>query len=76
MASVISFRIDDEDKELLQQIADEFDATISWAARRAIKQYLANISKESEGNEDRDNLLIESNVEISEDGTYPDCDNT
>lgn len=76
MASVISFRIDDEDKELLQQIADEFDATISWAARRAIKQYLANISKESEGNEDRDNLLIESNAEISEDGTYPDCDNT
>lgn len=60
VSTVISFRIDDEERDALKQIADEHDATISWAARRAIKQYLANLSKESEMHEDRDNLLLES----------------
>lgn len=68
MASVISFRIDDEDRELLQKIADEFDATISWAARRAIKQYLANIAKESEENENGDCVFPQSDGTLSQDG--------
>ena len=72
MASVISFRIDDEDRELLQQIADEYDATISWAARRAIKQYLANFTKEN-ANENGDNLLNQSNETISWLGAHSYC---
>ena len=71
MASVISFRIDDSDKELLQKYAEEFDATISWAARRAIKEFTAKIAKESEDNEVGNYLLDESNVIASEDGTQP-----
>ena len=74
MASVISFRIDDEDKELLQKIADEYDATISWAARRAIKQYLANISKENQKDENRDYLLDESDEIVSKQGACTHCD--
>lgn len=72
MASVISFRIDDEDRELLQQIADEYDATISWAARRAIKQYLANFTKEN-ANENRNNLLNQSNETTSGIGAHSYC---
>ena len=71
MASVISFRVDDSDKELLQKYAEEFDATISWAARRAIKEFTAKIAKESENNEVGNYLLDESNVIVGEDGTQP-----
>ena len=42
MSVVISFRIEDEERDALKEIADKYDATISWAARRAIKQYLTN----------------------------------
>lgn len=69
MASVISFRIDDEDKEILQQYAEEYDATISWAARRAVKEFVAKLAKESEKRETRDYLLNESNGIAGEDGT-------
>lgn len=54
----VSVRIDEEDRVKLQQIADEFDVTISWVVRRAIKQYLAKESKDSETG---DYLLFESN---------------
>lgn len=69
MASVISFRIDDEDKELLQQIADKHDATISWAARRAIKQYLTNLTKEYE-NENNNGLHPQNDEAVGGEGTY------
>ena len=69
MASVISFRIDDEDREILQQYAEEYDATISWAARRAVKEFVAKIAKESEKHETRDYLLNEGNGIVGEDGT-------
>lgn len=75
MASVISFRIDDEDRELLQQIADKHDATISWAARRAIKQYLTNLTKEHEYEND-DDLHLEGDEAVGGERTYTDCDNT
>ena len=76
MASVISFRIDDEDKEVLQSYADQFDSTLSWAARRAIKDFVAKLAKESEINENGNNLLAESNGDISQDGVYSHCDIT
>lgn len=69
MATVISFRIDDEDRELLQQIADKYDATISWAVRRAIKQYLTNLTKEYE-NENSNGLYSQNNEAIGGEGTY------
>ena len=75
MASVISFRIDDEDKELLQKIADEYDATISWAARRAIKQYLTNLTKGYE-NENNDDLHLEGDEAIGGERSYTNCDDT
>jgi hypothetical protein len=59
MASVISFRIDDEDRDLLQQYAEEFDATLSWAARRAIKEFTTKLAKESK-NEEGDCIFTES----------------
>ena len=74
MASVISFRIDDEDRDLLQKYADEYDTSLSWAARRAIQEFIAKLSKESENNE-RNNLLTESNGIVSEDGTSSEGNN-
>lgn len=75
MASVISFRIDDEDRELLQQIADQYDATISWAARRAIKQYLTNLTKENEY-ENNDDLHLEGDEAIGGERPHSNCDDT
>ena len=74
MASVISFRIDDEDKQILQAYADEFDTSVSWAARRAVKEFIAKLAKESK-NEIGDNLLSESNGIVSEDGPSSEGDN-
>jgi predicted transcriptional regulator len=68
MSKVISFRIDDEDRDLLEIYAKDYDATISWAARRAIKEFTAKIAKESENNEARNYLLDESNDTVGEDG--------
>ena len=75
MASVISFRIDDEDRELLQKVADKYDATISWAARRAIKQYLTNLTKEYEY-ENNDDLHLKGDEAIGGEGPYTNCDDT
>lgn len=75
MASVISFRIDDEDRDLLQQYAEQFDATLSWAARRAIKDFTAKIAKESK-NEEGDSLLIKSNGTACETGACSGGNNT
>lgn len=75
MASVISFRIDDEDKELLQQYADQYDATISWAARRAVKEFVTKISKENKGGK-QDNLCAMGNGEACEAWTLSDKDAT
>lgn len=74
MASVISFRIDDEDKQILQAYADEYDTSVSWAARRAVKEFIAKLAKESK-NEIGDNLLCESNGIVSEDGTSSEGNN-
>lgn len=64
MASVISFRIDDEDRDLLQQYAEQFDATLSWAARRAIKEFTTKLAKESK-NEEGDYIFTESDGIVS-----------
>ena len=69
MSKIISFRVDDSEYETLAAYAKEYDATISWAARRAVKEFTAKLAKESENNETRDYLLDESNDTISEDGT-------
>jgi hypothetical protein len=74
VASVISFRIDDEEKDFLIKYAKEFDASISWAARRAIKEFIAN-KQRSELKDERDNLLIESNGIVSEDGASSEGSN-
>lgn len=68
MASVISFRIDDEDKMILQAYAEEYDATISWAARRAIKEFVAKLAKESK-NEIGNYILTPSDGIDGEEGT-------
>ena len=77
MASVISFRIDDEDRDALQKIAEDYDATISWAARRAIKQYLTKLTKENENeNENNDDLHLEGDEAIGGERPHTDCDDT
>ena len=68
MSKIISFRIDDGEYDILSSYAKEYDATISWAARRAVKEFTAKLAKESENNETRDYLLDESNDTIGEDG--------
>ena len=75
MSVVISFRIEDEERDALKEIADRYDATISWAARRAIKQYLTNLTKENE-DENNDDLYSQSNEAIGGERTHTDCDNT
>lgn len=75
MASVISFRIDDEDKEVLQAYAEEYDATISWAARRAIKEFITKLTKENKNGEE-DNLCAESNGTACKDGPLSGSDFT
>ena len=73
MSKVISCRVDDSDYEVLSIYAKEYDATISWAARRALKEFVAKIAKESEKYEEvGDNLLTKSNGEFGGDGAYPD----
>ena len=76
MASVISFRIDDEDRAILQKYADALDATLSWAARRAIKEFTAKLAKESENIEIGNCLLFESNGIAGKDGASSGSDNT
>ena len=68
MASVISFRIDDEDRDLLQQYAEEFDATLSWAARRAIKEFTTKLAKESKHEEVGNYIFTEGDASISREG--------
>ena len=68
MSKIISFRIDDGEYEVLSAYAKEYDATISWAARRAVKEFTAKLAKESENNETRNYLLNESNDTVGEDG--------
>lgn len=68
MSKIISFRVDDGEYEVLSAYAKEYDATISWAARRAVKEFTAKLAKESENNETRNYLFNESNDTIGEDG--------
>ena len=68
MSKNISCRIDDSDYEVLMTYAKEYDATISWAARRALKEFTAKLAKESKKYEARDYLLDEGNDTAGEDG--------
>ena len=70
----ITFRLEDDEKSLLQYYADQNDVSVSWIVRRAIKEFIANKAKEN-NNENRNNLLTESNGSSSEDGTYPNGSN-
>lgn len=38
----ITFRLDDEEKVILQEFADKHDVSISWVVRKAIKEFIAN----------------------------------
>ena len=72
MSKVISCRIDDSDYEILSAYARQYDATISWAARRALKDFVAKIAKESEEHEEiGDYLLFESDGRVGLEGLYP-----
>ena len=75
MSKIISFRIDDSEYEVLTAYAKEYDATISWAARRAVKDFTAKLAKENKDGE-KDNLCVEDNGTISEDGTLSSSDST
>lgn len=41
----ISLRIDEEDKKVLEKVAEEQDLSISQLVRRAIKEYLKKIKE-------------------------------
>ena len=71
----ITFRLDDEEKDILQQFAEKNDVSISWVVRKAIKDFIAN-NQRSENNGERNYLLIESNGIVSETGSYPSSDST
>lgn len=75
MSKVISFRIDDNEYEILASYAEEYDATISWAARRAVKDFTTKLTKENKNGEE-DNLCVEGNGTIGEDGTLSSGDAT
>lgn len=40
--TTISIRIDEIEKQLLQEYAEENDTTVSWVVRKAIKEFLAS----------------------------------
>lgn len=46
MATTITIRIDEKEKEKLQEIADVNDLTLSQIVRRAIKEFLAKETEE------------------------------
>lgn len=39
--TTITVRLEEEEKQILAQIAKENDVTVSWVVRKAIKEYLA-----------------------------------
>lgn len=43
----LSLRIDEQDKEILEKIAEEQDLSVSQLVRRAIKDYLDKLSNKS-----------------------------
>lgn len=72
MSKVISFRIDDEDREILEAYAAKYYTTVSWAARIAIKEFTTKLAKESEQNEEvGDNLLFKSDGGVGLEGLHP-----
>lgn len=75
MSKVISCRIDDNDYEALSAYAKEFDATISWAARRALKDFVTKITKENKDGT-KNYLFTESDVGTGEDGILTSGDIT
>lgn len=75
MSKIISFRIDNNEYEALAAYAKEYDATISWAARRAVKDFTTKLAKENKDGE-KDNLCVEGNGAISEDGPLSSSDST
>ena len=75
MSKVISFRIDDEDRAILEAYAEDYDATISWAARRAIKEFTTKLTKENKYGEE-DNLCVEGDGTTCEDGSLSGSDTT
>lgn len=75
MSKIVSFRIDDGEYEVLAAYAKEYDATISWAARRAIKDFITKLTKENKNGEE-DSLCTESNGTACEDGPLSGSDFT
>lgn len=46
MAKVqLTVQLEQEDKERLEQIADELDLSLSYVVRKAIKEYLDKVNK-------------------------------
>lgn len=75
MSKVVSCRIDDNDYEVLSAYAKDFDATISWVARRALKEFVTKITKENKDGT-KDYLFTESDVGAGEDGILASGDIT
>ena len=75
MSKIISFRIDDNEYEILASYAQEYDATISWAARRAVKDFTTKLAKENKDGE-KDNLCTENNGVACENGPLSSSDST
>lgn len=48
MASTVSVRLSDEEKEILEQVADKLDVSMSWVIRRAVKEYISKLNDELE----------------------------
>jgi hypothetical protein len=42
---VVALRFNDEDRERLQRIADQYDVTLSWVIREGAKLYADDLSK-------------------------------
>ena len=61
----ITFRLSDEEKEILQQFADKNDVSVSWVVRKAIKDFITNQTKENKDGE-QNNLCFMGNGEASE----------
>ena len=75
MAKNVSCRIDDSEYEVLVAYARQYDATISWAVRRALKEFTTKLTKENK-NGTKDYFFAESDVGACEDGLSTGGDTT
>ena len=70
--ATISIRISEEEREYLMQIAQEYEVTLSWVGRKAIKEFISNYQRRKENG---NNLFASCDEAVSKAGVYTSGNN-